>query len=217
MRHHRPTVGAAVALTAVLALAACSGPASGGTVAEISTPPSSSTPGAIAFDTPFPKPALVLTDQDDKPDDLVRRTAGRALLLYFGYTHCPDVCPTTMADLAAAVQRLPARGPRPVVVFVSTDPQRDTPRRLKQWLGAFDPQFVGLTGDFTAIQRAARSLGIAVSAPVHNADGSVTVTHGAEVVVFSPKDDKAHLLYPSGTSEARYAADLPRIVQGVTP
>ncbi|WP_328470644.1 SCO family protein [Streptomyces sp. NBC_00448] len=216
MRHHRPTA-AAVALAAVCALAGCSGSSDSGPVAKISTPPSSSTHGAIVFDTPFPKPALDLTDQDGKRYDLVRRTAGRPLLLYFGYTHCPDVCPTTMADLAGAVQRLPTGSPRPTVVFVTTDPQRDTPGRLKQWLREFDPHFVGLTGDFGTIQRAARGLGIGVSAPVRNADGSESVTHGAEVVVFSPKDDKAHLLYPSGTPESRFAADLPRLVQGATP
>ncbi len=171
-------------------------------------------PGAITFDTPFPKPALRLTDQDGKPYDLRRATAGRALLLYFGYTHCPDVCPTTMADLAGALRRLPAGTARPAVVFVSTDPGRDTPARLKEWLGAIDPRFVGLTGDFETIRSAATGLGISVAPPVRNADGSETVSHGAEVVAFSPKDGLAHLLFPSGTSESTYVADLPGVVAG---
>ncbi|GHJ38503.1 SCO family protein [Streptomyces sp. TS71-3] len=181
------------------------------------TSPSASAPaGPVAFDTPFAKPRLVLTDQDGKPYDLVRRTAGRPLLLYFGYTHCPDVCPTTMADLAGALQRLRHGTARPQVVFVSTDPDRDTPAALKKWLASFDPRFIGLTGDFTAVQKAARSVGIGVPPPERHADGTVTVSHGAEVLAFSPGDDKAHAMFPSGTSMRTYTADLPRILRGAS-
>ena len=123
-----------------------------------------------------------------------------------------------MADLAGAAHTLPAAERRQLrVVFVSTDPARDTPQRLKQWLGAIDPDFIGLTGDFTTIQAAARGLGVAVAAPVKHKDGSETVSHGAEVIAFSPKDDKAHILYTSGVPEERYAADLPKLLKGQTP
>ena len=215
---HRRRLFAGTGLAAACALAftACgSGSSDHGPVAIVSVGPTGDgPPGAIPFDTPFAKPALTLTDQDGRRYDLPARTKRRPLLLYFGYTHCPDVCPTTMADLAGALRQLPKGTPRPDVVFVSTDPERDTPARLKKWLGAIDPSFVGLTGKFTTIQSAARSLGIAVSPPVTNSDGSVTVSHGAEVVAFSPKDDKAHLLFPSGTSEATYATDLPAVIKG---
>jgi protein SCO1/2 len=209
-----PVAGFAVA--AALGLAACGSGGDGGTPAAVVSagPSDPAPPGAISLDTPFAKPHLVLTDQDGKSYDLVERTAGRPLLLYFGYTHCPDVCPTTMADLAGAVRQLPAGTPQPAVVFVSTDPARDTPARLKQWLGAIDPRFTGLTGDFGTVQRAAQGLGISVAPPVRNADGSVTVSHGAEVLAFSPKDNRAHLLFPSGTPETRYAAALPGVVRG---
>ncbi|MCX4862188.1 SCO family protein [Streptomyces canus] len=214
-RHLRAV--AALAAVAGLGLAACdtSGDAS---VATVSTPSSSAPAGTVPLDTPDAKPALTLTDQNGHSYDLVKQTAGHPTLLYFGYTHCPDVCPTTMADIALAARKLPTADRRDLrVVFVSTDPTRDSPRRLKQWLGAIDPSFTGLTGNFATVQKAARSLGVGISAPVKHKDGTVTVSHGAEVLAFSPKDDKAHLLYTSGTSEQRYAADLPKLVKGETP
>ncbi|MCX5423629.1 SCO family protein [Streptomyces sp. NBC_00078] len=214
----RVAVAATLVATAGLGLAACDDASAGQPAAVISTPSSSVTPGTVTLDTPDAKPDLRLTDQNGHSYDLVEQTAGHPTLLYFGYTHCPDVCPTTMADLALAARRLPAADRRDLrVVFVSTDPTRDTPRRLKQWLGAIDPRFIGLTGDFTSIQGAAKSLGVGISAPVKHQDGSVTVSHGAEVFAFSPKDDKAHLFYTSGTSEERYATDLPKIVKGRMP
>lgn len=214
-------VGAVAALVtaAGFALAACGGSSGGGSAASaVSGSTHSAKSGTTPLDPPDAKPALALTDQDGHPYNLVKQTAGHPTLLYFGYTHCPDVCPTTMADIAAAARKLPAAERKKLrVVFVSTDPNRDKPKRLKQWLGAIDPQFTGLTGDFSAMQRAARRLGIGVSRPVKHKDGSETVSHGAEVIVFSPKDDKAHLLYTSGTSEQRYATDLPEIIKGETP
>lgn len=209
--------GMATALVAAagLALTACGSSSGDEPAAVVATPSISSTPGTISLDPPDAKPALTLTDEDGHSYDLVKQTEGRPTLLYFGYTHCPDVCPTTMADIALAARKLPAaeRG-KLRVVFVSTDPTRDTPRRLRQWLGSIDPDFTGLTGDFTAIQKAARSLGVGIARPVKHKGGSETVSHGAEVLVFSPRDDKAHFFYTAGTSEQRYAADLPRIVKG---
>ncbi|MEU9207740.1 SCO family protein [Streptomyces sp. NPDC048415] len=214
----RTAATATLFVAAGLGLTACAGPSGDQPAAVVSTPSSPAAPGTVTLDTPDSKPALTLTDQNGHSYDLVRQTAGHPTLLYFGYTHCPDVCPTTMADIAQGARKLPPTGRRELrVVFVSTDPARDTPRRLKQWLGAIDPSFTGLTGDFAAIQKAARSLGVGISPPVKHQDGTVTVSHGAEVFAFSPKDDKAHLFYTSGTSAQRYAADLPKIVKGRMP
>ena len=173
---------------------------------------------ATLLDTPFAKPHLVLTDNHGKPFDLVKQTAGYATLVFFGYTHCPDVCPTTMSDIALAKSRLSkADQARLRVVFVSSDPTRDTPARLTEWLGAMDPSFIGLTGTFSVIQAAARSLGVAIEPPVKEKDGSITVTHGAEVLAFWPKDDKAHVLYLAGTTAAEYQHDLPKIIRSEAP
>ncbi|WP_433235949.1 SCO family protein [Actinomadura nitritigenes] len=216
VRPSRPTaVGFAGALTAVcLTLSACGGSADGNaTAATSAASPSGGT--AVRLNRPLTKPELTLTDDQGKSFDLVKRTAGKPTLMYFGYTHCPDVCPTTMADLANAVKQLPeADQGRLQVIFVTTDPARDTPKRLHQWLAAFDRRFIGLSGDFDAVQKAARSVGVSVDKPVKNADGSYTVTHGAEVLAFSPADDKVHIIYTSGTTTQRYAADLPALIRG---
>lgn len=173
---------------------------------------------STVLDTPFDKPDMILTDTHGKKYDLVKETAGKPTLLFFGYTHCPDVCPTTMSDIAIAKSKLPkAEQAALTVVFVSTDPERDTPPRLGAWLGAMDKTFVGLTGDFATIQAGARTLGIDVEKPVKEKDGSITVMHGAQVMAYSPKDDKAHVLYMSGTTSQQFAADLPKIIQGRTP
>jgi protein SCO1/2 len=184
-------------------------------VADVSAPAQQA---GVLLDTPFTKPALVLTDNHGKPFDLVKQTAGHPVLLYFGYTHCPDVCPTTMSDIALAKSKLsPADQAALRVVFISSDPTRDTPARLNAWLGAMDKSFIGLTGPFTTIQAAARTLGVGIDPPVKEKDGSITVTHGAEVLAFWPKDDKAHVLYMSGTTAAQFQHDLPKIIRSEAP
>lgn len=212
----------AVALAAASALLLSGCGASGGSdssdAAAVAAVSGGSQGAGTVLDTPFTKPDLVLTDNHGKPFDLVKQTAGRPTLLFFGYTHCPDVCPTTMGDLALAKSELPrADQDKLRVVFVSTDPERDTPARLTEWLKALDPSFIGLTGEFSTIEAAARSVGVGISAPVKEKDGSVTVTHGAEVLAFWPKDDKAHVLYMSGTTAEQYAHDLPKIIRSEKP
>ncbi|MER6810240.1 SCO family protein [Spirillospora sp. NPDC000708] len=208
--------GLAGGLAAVcLTVAACGGSAADGHAAAATTTASPTGGTAVRLNRPLPKPELTLTDDRGKSFDLVKQTAGKPTLMYFGYTHCPDVCPTTMADLANAVKKLPAGDQKQLrVIFVTTDPARDTPERLHRWLAAFDDRFIGLSGDFAAVQKAARSLGVAVEKPVKNTDGTYTVTHGAEVLAFSPADDRVHMIYTSGTTTERYAADLPKIVRG---
>jgi protein SCO1/2 len=210
---------AALATAAALLLTGCGGSSGDGSAAPVASV-SGATDSAqgTVLDTPFTKPHLVLTDNHGKPFDLVKETAGKPMLLYFGYTHCPDVCPTTMSDIALAKAKLPkAEQDELRVVFVSSDPVRDTPARLNAWLGAMDKSFIGLTGSFSTIQTAARSVGVGISPPVKEKDGSYTVSHGAEVLGFWPKDNKAHVLFMSGTSAADYEHALPRIVRSENP
>lgn len=163
---------------------------------------------------PFAKPDMTLTDSEGKPFNLVKGTAGKLTLLYFGYTHCPDVCPTTMATLAALLKALPAADASKIdVVFVSTDPTRDTPAVLHTWLGQFDPGFIGLTGSFATIQKAASSVSIAIEPPVATSGGGYTVTHGAEVIAFDTAG-KGYLVYTAGTSVAQFRHDIPLILAG---
>lgn len=163
----------------------------------------SATSAAVSFHST--RPAAPLTT-------LGRIAAGhRLMVVYFGYTHCPDECPTTMADLAAALRQAPAQVRAAVqVVFVTSDPARDTPPVLARWLGQFDAglpvPFLGLTGAVAATDAVATSVGVPIKAPVTEPDGTVDVEHGTEVLAFT--GTRARLVWLSGTSPADYTHDL---------
>ncbi|MFF0213488.1 SCO family protein [Streptomyces vinaceus] len=219
MRTTRVTVAALVA-AAALTLTACGGEgetAKPNTVTQIAGGQTKAGKATV-LDRPFDKPELVLTDTTGKPWNLREQTKGKPTLIYFGYTNCPDVCPLTMSNIAVAKKALPkADQDNLQVVFVTTDPERDTPDSLGAWLKAQDPSFTGLTGDFATIQAAARKLGIGIEAPKKEADGSVVSMHGAQVIAFSPKTDEGYLLYGEGTTVDDYTKDLPKIVKGENP
>ena len=102
---------------------------------------------------PLPKPGFVLTDTSGAAFDFRQKTEGYVTLLFFGYTYCPDQCPMHMANLSAALKRLPAGMANQVkLVFVTTDPARDSPPVLRRWLDLFDRQFIGLIGTERAIE-----------------------------------------------------------------
>jgi protein SCO1/2 len=216
-RFTRRALGVLLAAGLAGALGACgsssAGSGSGSSGMIIDSSPTSQFDGS-QMTTPFTKPDITLTDTEGKPFNLVSGTAGKLTLVYFGYTHCPDVCPTTMATLAAVMRALPsAEAAKIDVVFVSTDPTRDTPAVLRTWLGQFDPSFIGLTGSFTTIQSAAKTLGITILPPVKQPGGGYTVTHGAEVIAFDSAD-KAYLIYSAGTTVAQFTHDIPLILAG---
>jgi protein SCO1/2 len=102
---------------------------------------------------------LALTDHHGKPRTLAD-FRGKAVALFFGYTHCPDVCPTTLADMAQAMRLLGKDAQRVQVLFVTVDPERDKPEMLAQYVPAFDPSFLALYGDAQATERAARAFDI---------------------------------------------------------
>lgn len=174
---------------------------------------------ATVLDTPYTKPNLVLTDTQGKKYDLRERTKGKPTLIYYGYTHCPDVCPLTMSNIAIAEKKLPkADQDKLQVIFITTDPEQDTAAELAKWLpSAGDASFIGLTGDFGAIQAGARQMGIGIDAPTKEKDGTVVSSHGTQVIAFSPKTDAGYLLYGEDTSVDDYTKDLPKIVRGENP
>ncbi|MGW7449265.1 SCO family protein [Kitasatospora sp. NPDC054795] len=207
---------AALALAAALTLSACGSSGGDSTVAKVTRQKEDTPYQGTKLAKNFEKPDLQLTDTSGRPFDLRQQTNGKATLLFFGYTSCPDVCPTTMGDIGVAMKALPEVDRQKVnVVFVSTDPQRDTPQVLRTWLDSMGSDFIGLTGDLAKVKTAAKSLGIMIEDPVVNGDGTVTSTHGAQVLAFLPSDDKAHVLYMSGTEEKTYEHDLPLLAKGV--
>jgi protein SCO1/2 len=208
---------AALLAAACLTLSACGGGADSDKPVSVVSE-DNSRQAATVLDQPFDKPDLVLTDTRGKKYDLREQTAGKPTLVYFGYTHCPDVCPLTMNNIAVAKKQLPrAEQDKLRVVFVSTDPERDTPAALGTWLKGIDAQIVGLTGDFDTIQAGARTLGISIDPPTKDKDGKIVSTHGTQVVAFSPKSDAGYVLYGEDATVDDYTKDLPKLIKGQNP
>lgn len=157
------------------------------------------------------RPTFTLTALDGSRYAFGERTGGRLTLLFFGYTNCPDVCPATMANLGAVMGRLGGTERDKIdVVFVTTDPDRDRPEALARWLAGFDRRFIGLTGTVAALDSAQRAAGVGVAVR-DSAAGNYTVSHAAQVLVYSP-DDSGHVVYPFGTRQSEWAADLPKLL-----
>jgi protein SCO1/2 len=228
-RHPLPRLavtGVAVLSTAVL-LAGCGGAAP----EPDDTAPASvaAGDGAGAFhgtmmDPAQPRPDLTLRTTSGDDFALDQRPDDEITVLFFGYTHCPDLCPTTMADLARARAILaPDIRERVQVVFVTEDPARDTPELLRTWLDRFDPEFTGLIGGNEATAAAMKQLYLPESAqvaepsePVEHAHegeghthGDYGVDHAGIVYTWAPGDRT--VIYTGGTTPEQYAEDLTRL------
>jgi protein SCO1/2 len=129
---------------------------------------------------------------------------GKAVVLFFGYTHCPDVCPTTLAQTAQALKTLGADADKVQVLFVTVDPERDTPQVLAKYVTAFDPRFIGLYGDAEATRRAAKEFKIFYEKGAGGAPGSYSMDHSAQSYVIDPQGRLRLLVRPE-----RIAEDLP--------
>lgn len=164
---------------------------------------------------PVPRPDLTMTSTDGKAYDFAAETRGRVTFITFGYTNCPDVCPVHMANLAGALKRLtPAQRARVSVVFVTTDPTRDSLPQLRQWLDSFDRSFVGLRGTDQQLAAMEQAFHIPPAAREELPGGGYGVSHSAEVFAFTP-DDSAHVIYLPGMTSADYAHDIPRLLRDV--
>ncbi len=175
-----------------------------------------------------PLPGLALPATDGELFDLGDRPADEVTVLFFGYTHCPDLCPTTMADLARAREMLaPEVRDRVQVVFVTEDPARDTPQLLRAWLDRFDPEFTGLIGGNDGTAAALAELYLPESAQVADPSGAIDhphddehegdghshgdygVDHAGTAYAWGPGGQA--LIYTGGTTPEHYAEDLTRL------
>ncbi|TFV89827.1 SCO family protein [Blastococcus sp. CT_GayMR16] len=159
---------------------------------------------------PYRRPSFTLTDTAGASFDFTAATSGRPTLLFFGYTNCPDVCPTTMADVAVALRGLDAALVEQLqVVFVTTDPKTDSPGVLGEYLARFDadlPQrFIGLTGDQEAIDQAQLSTGVPLAEEEGRLHSSLLLLYGT--------DDEAHVAFDAANTSRDIADDL-RLVAG---
>lgn len=167
----------------------------------------------VSLPVPIPRPAFTLTATDGKPFAFAERTTGKLTFLLFGYTHCPDVCPVHVANIAEVLRTLPFdERQRATLVFVTTDPDRDSLPVLGRWLANFDSTFVGLRGTKAEIEALEYALQIAPSGRgPSNPDGTYEVGHAAQVIVFQP-DNFARTIYPFGVRQAEWAKDIPKLL-----
>lgn len=167
----------------------------------------------IVLPEPIPAPDFTLTDTEGEAFRFREETAGHLTLLFFGYTHCPDICPVQMANISAVLDDLTYEQRRRVLmVFVTTDPERDTPERLREWLDRFDRSFVGLIGAREEVNRIQRRLNLAPAVKLEGEGEGYTVGHASQVLAFGP-DGSARLAYPSGMRQADWAHDLPKLLE----
>ena len=154
----------------------------------------------IAVGGPF-----TLTDQDGNPRSNTD-FHGKYQLIYFGYTSCPDVCPTTLAIIAAAMDKLGPTQNRIVPIFISIDPERDKPAVLKSYLAAFGPRFVGLTGTSEQISPIEKQFRVyAKKQPLQ--DGSYSMDHSSVIYLMGP-DSKLVSVYDAAASPEDLAKDI---------
>ncbi|SAL74028.1 SCO1/SenC family protein [Caballeronia arvi] len=186
-----------VAVFALCALAACSKPAEPWRLTDVS--------GHL--------PDLDFSLVDDGGTHVTGQSfAGRTTLVYFGYTHCPDVCPETMARLMQVLQRVGPDADKTRIVFISVDPARDTPALLHAYVRAFDDKHaVGLTGTDRAIESVAQRYRVAYQMEKRDPDGAYEVTHSSAVYIFDAAGH-ARLLATDHDSIEAIASDLKRVI-----
>ncbi len=165
-----------------------------------------------AVDPPRPAPDLRLTDQDGRPFDLAS-LRGRPAFVYFGYTHCPDVCPTTLADIRAGIR---ASGVEADVVFVTVDPARDDAPAMQQYVGFYGPGFVGLTGSEADIAAAARAWGVSYRKLDSDSASGYAMAHTTETYLLDADGRVRHHLF-FGASEDLIAQRLREVAGSPKP
>jgi protein SCO1/2 len=165
------------------------------------------------LDPPFEVAPTPLVDTEGEAYSLTEDTDEDLTLVFFGYTHCPDICQTVMSSLASAMTRLDEQDRERVdVVFVTTDPARDDGRTLRTYLDRFDPSFIGLTGDLDTIIDIGKPLAVAVEQGERLPSGGYEVTHSTQVTAIDDRD-RVPILWTQGTSSAQFADDIHRLLE----
>lgn len=181
-------------LIAALALAACNAAVPTGELQ------------GVVVENPVPKPSFTLTDTEGNPYDFAEETEGKVALLYFGFTTCPDICPVHMAQIAEVITQYPQLEREIEVVFVTVDPDRDPPDKLRDYLRSFHPSFVGLTGTPEELEAAQKAANVPVATFVGDPP-DYNVNHAAWVIAYAP-DGFNHSIYPSGIRQSQWNNDL---------
>ena len=138
---------------------------------------------------------------------------GKAVALFFGYTHCPDVCPTTLGELAQTLKQLGKDAGKVQVLFVTLDPERDTPAVLAQYVPSFNPAFLGLTGTEDEVAIVAKSFKVFYQKQASASKLGYTLDHSANTFVFDPQG-RLRLMYGFGRGVAPMAHDINQLLSG---
>jgi len=154
---------------------------------------------------------LNLTDQEGRARSLAD-FKGKVVVVFFGYTQCPDVCPTTMVEVAEVKKSLGADGDKVQGVFVTIDPERDTAALLKPYLTSFDPSFVGLHGSVEQTQAAAKEFKVFFAKVPGKAEGSYTLDHTAGAFIFDA-DGRVRLFTRYGAGAKALAGDIQQLLR----
>ena len=154
--------------------------------------------------------SIDLTDHTGKPRHL-EDFRGNAVVVFFGFTHCPDVCPTTLAEVSQAVKQLGAQGERVQVLFVTVDPERDTKEDLAKYVTAFDPRFLGMYGDLEQTRRVAKDFKIYFEK--RKTGSSYSIDHSAQSYVIDPQG-RLRLLVRHDRIGTDLAEDLKTLLRG---
>ena len=153
-----------------------------------------------------------LTGHDGKPRQLAD-FKGKAVALFFGYTQCPDVCPTTLSGMGAAMKLLGADAERVQVLFVTLDPERDTPQVQARYVTAFNSTFLGLSGDLATTAATAKEFRVFYQKQAQSPAGGYTIDHTAATFIFDPAG-RLRLYVPHGAPPANIAADIKQLLAG---
>lgn len=149
---------------------------------------------------------FALTDHNGRARTLAD-FRGQVVAIFFGYTHCPDVCPTTLTDFAAALQQLGDQGERVQVLFVTVDPERDTPELLREFVPAFNPRFLGMYGDADTLRALAKEYKVVYEKNSVRGPDDYLIDHSAGTYVYDMQG-RLRLLVPYGSDAASIAHDL---------
>jgi protein SCO1 len=153
-----------------------------------------------------------LTDHNGQPRTLAD-FKGKAVVIFFGFTQCPDVCPTSMTEMAQAKQLLGADGERFQGLFISNDPERDTPEIMKAYMAAFDPSFLALYAKPEELPEVAKSFKIYYKKVVGSSPETYTMDHSAGSYVYDPQG-RVRLYHRYGTGAQALADDLKKLLAG---
>jgi len=164
---------------------------------------------AGVFEPPQPAPELALQGSDGAPLQLAR-FRGKVVALVFGFTHCPEVCPTTLATLAQARKALGAAASGVQVVYVTVDPERDDAQSIRRYLGAFDPSFVGGTGSREALAAVYKRYGVTAE-KVPLPQGHYAVNHSTPVYLID-REGRLRAMMPYGRTAKDFAHDFQQLL-----